>query len=211
MFRQGDFIIGVGPEAVQMAFAEIGIKIVVKHTGSWDTVQMKARTGEVDVLVAAYKNPERETYMDYSIPYTTDPVSIYVKSGNSFPFANWSELIGKKGVVTRGDSYGPDFDKFIKDSLTVTEVNSPADAFALINSGQANYFVYALYSGDEYISTNNLKGQFERLANNVTSENFYVTISKKSPLVKYLAQINEILTRYIADGTIDALIIKYKK
>ena len=210
MYNQGDLIQGAGPEIVGMIFSELGLIISFPYVGSWDIVQEKALSGEIDLIVAAYKTPERETYMDYSVSYTTDPVSIFVKNGKAFPFVSWSELVGKKGVVTIGDSYGQEFDQFIKDSLTVVSTGSPEEAYNLILNSQADYFVYALYSGENFIASNNLKEQIEILSNYVSSENFHITISKKSSLVYYLPQINKILERFKKDGTIDRIIKKYK-
>lgn len=209
MYQSNDLIVGAAPEIVTKIFSDLGLKISVKYAGPWDVVQEKAKSGEVDLLVAAYKTPERETYMNYSIDYTVDPVSIFVKKGKTFPFANWKELISKKGVVTIGDSYGQRFDQYIKDSLNVVTVATPDEAFALLLNGQADYFVYALYSGKNAIVSKNLQEQIDILPNYVSSEKFYLTVSKKSPLVDYLPQINQILEKYKADGTIDSIISKY--
>ena len=54
-----------------------------------------------------------------------------------------------------------------------------------------------------------LSGQYESLPNYVSSENFYITISKKSQLNTYLTKINQILQKYKDDGTIENIIKKY--
>ena len=211
MSKNGDKIVGAGSELLFMIFDELGLNIESRYVGSWDIVQEKAKSGEIDMIVAAYKTPEREVYMDYSIAYTVDPVSIFVKKGESFSFDSWDELIAKKGVVTKGDSYGEEFDKFITDELDVVIADSPSEAFALITSGEVDYFVYALYSGENALAKNeDLSEQIEILPNYVGAENFYMTISKKSELVEYLPQINEILQKFIEDGTVNELIEKNK-
>jgi len=115
-------IIGAGPELALLILNELGLNMESRFVGPWDVVQEKAESGEIDLIVAAYKTPEREEYMDYSIPYTVDPVSIFVKRGESFPFDSWDELIDRIGVVTRGDSYGQEFDDFIAENLDVIVV-----------------------------------------------------------------------------------------
>lgn len=211
MSRNGDEIVGAGPELLFMILNELGLNMESRYVGSWDIVQEKAKNGEIDMIVAAYKTPEREAYMDYTIAYTLDPVSIFVKKGNSFPFLNWDELVGKKGVVTKGDSYGQEFDAFIAEKLDVVIADSPSEAFALIISGEADYFVYAFYSGENALAKDeDLAEQIEILPNDVCAEDFYMTISKKSRLVGYLSQINQILQRLIDDGTVDELIEKNK-
>ncbi len=211
MYKSGEKIDGAGAELVSKIFTELGVKINLQYQGLWDEVQAKAKTGAVDVIIAAYKTAEREAYMDYSAAYTTDPISIFVKKGSSFPFENWDELISKKGVVTIGDSYGSTFDTFLKEKLNVIEVTEVDSAFAKIINGEADYFVYALYSGQNALIAKDLKEKIEILPNNVSSENFYITISKKSPLVKYLTQINQLIEKYKNDGTIDSLIKKHNK
>lgn len=210
MHQDGDKIVGAGPEITAMVLKELGLGVSFPYVGLWDVVQAKTKSGEIDMIVAAYKTAERETYMDYSVVYTVDPVSIFVKKGKTFPFANWNELIPKKGVVTTGDSYGQTFDQYIKSNLTVTSVATPDGAFSLLLNGQADYFVYAFYSGQNYLTSKNLKDQIEVLPNYVSSENFYMCVSKKSPLVDYLPRINQILEKYKIDGTIDKVLQKYK-
>lgn len=210
MFQNGNVIDGAGPALVKRIFNDLGINVAVRHTGTWDEVQAQARTGEVDVLVAAYKTAAREEYMLYSDAYTTDPVAIYVKAGQAFPFASWNELIGKRGVAMVGDSYGQTFDDFAVANLELTRVTTVAAAYAMVASGQADYLLYALYSGDDYLENSGQAAAFEHLPTFVNEEPFYITISKESPFVQYLDEINDAIARLKADGTIDALIEQYK-
>lgn len=210
MYQDRENIIGAGPEIVSAIMQELGEKVEVKYHGLWDEVQAKAKTGEVDILVAAYKTAERETYMDYSIAYTIDPVSVFVKSGNTFAFEKWEDLIGKKGVVTKGDSYGQEFDDFLAANLDVIVADTPDEAFQLILNNQADYFIYVLYSGENLIEKNNMQITVEILPKYVSSENFHITISKKSDLANKMSEINEILQEMISQGKIDQIIQNIK-
>jgi len=210
MFKSGEEIQGAGPALEKMIFDKLGVKTEFPYKGAWDEVQAKAKSGEVDSLVAAYKTDERLTYMDYSEPYTTDPVALFVKAGNNLKFEKPEDLIGKKGIGTVGDSYGQTFDNFIKAKLTVQTVKTSQEAFDLLTSGKADYFVYSLYAGVNEIKLKNLQGKVESLPHFVAEENFFITFSKKSPFTKYLPQVNELIKQYKADGTIDRLIAQYK-
>lgn len=211
MYQQDNQIVGAGPEIVEKIFTDLGIKVIFKYEGAWDIVQDKAKNGLVDVLVAAYKTAERETYMDYSIPYTVDPVVLVVKKGKIFNYDKWEDLLNKKGVVTVGDSYGQDFDNFIKEKLNPKEVNTPEEAFILLEKEEADYFVYALYSAEDYIFKNKLSAQVEIIPKYVSTENFYLTISKKSSFSKFMPQVNSLLEKYKNDATIEKIIEKHKK
>jgi polar amino acid transport system substrate-binding protein len=211
MYQNGAAIDGAGPALVKKILDDLGVRVVFSYTGTWDQVQAKARTGEVDVLVAAYKTAEREGYMVYSDPYTTDPVAIFVATGRAFPFDSWDVLVGKRGVAMVGDSYGQQFDDFAAARLRVTRVTTTAQAFDLVSSGQADYLLYSLYAGDDYLKKTGTGSQFESLPKFVNEENFYITISKASPFVSYLPRLNQELAKYKANGTVAALIAQYKK
>jgi len=210
MYRNGSTIDGAGPALVKKIFDDLGVNVTFPYTGTWDEVQAKARSGDVDVLVAAYKTAEREGYMVYSDPYTTDPVAIFVAKGKAFPFATWDVLAGKKGIAMVGDSYGQQFDDFAAARLQLTRVTTSAEAFDLVSRGQGDYLLYSLYAGDDYLKKTGTAAQFESLPTFVDEENFYITISKKSPFVTYLTLINQEIAKYKANGAIPALIAQYK-
>jgi polar amino acid transport system substrate-binding protein len=209
MYLNGSTIDGAGADLVEKIFADLGRQTAFPHAGTWDEVQAKARTGEVDVLVAAYKTTERETYMLYSDPYTTDPVALFVGTGKTFPFDTWNALIGKKGVAMVGDSYGQQFDDFAAANLQLTRATTATQAFALIATGQADYFIYSLYAGNDHLKKSGGASQFQSLPRFVAEEPFYITISKASPFADFLPQVNEAIAKYIADGTVAALIAQH--
>jgi polar amino acid transport system substrate-binding protein len=209
MYRNGAVIEGAGAELVQTIFRGVGHGTRFPHAGTWDEVQAKAKSGEVDVLVAAYKTTERETYMLYSDPYTTDPVALFVARGKTFAFTNWNTLVGKQGVAMVGDSYGQQFDDFAAANLNLTRAVTAGQALALVSSGQADYFLYSLYAGNDYLKKAGTTAQFESLPTFVAEEPFYITISKRSSFAYFMPQINAAIAKYKADGTIDALIAKY--
>lgn len=210
MYQDGEKISGAGADLAAMIFKELGINVDSRYAGTWDKVQEKTKSGEVDLLVAAYKTPERETYMDYSIPYTIDPVAILVKKGKAFPYSEWKFLLGKKGVVMVGDSYGEGLDNYIEKNLQVVKVNSTDEAYALLQNGKADYFLYAFYSAEKELKNKGLGDKIEILPNYAGAENFYITLSKKSPFNKYLPDVNRLIEKFKKDGTIESLIKKYK-
>ncbi len=209
MYTDHGQIDGVGPALAKLIFADLGITATFPDAGPWDVVQTKARSGEVDVLVAAYKTTARQDYMVYCDSYIADPVVLFVKKDHEFAFTKNEDLIGKKGVGTVGDSYGQAFDDFIKANLQLQRVAGGKEGFDAIESGQADYFIYSLYSGREELKTAKREG-FVALTRYVADEPFYLTISKKSPYLKYEADINRLIQKYLADGTVAKLITKYK-
>jgi polar amino acid transport system substrate-binding protein len=209
MFQRGAVIDGAGPALVKKIFDALGISVVFPYEGTWDQVQAKARSGEVDVLVAAYKTTEREGYMVYSDPYTTDPVAIYVGKGKAFPYSGFDDLVGRKGIAMLGDSYGQAFDDFAAAHLDLRRVATVDEAFDLVNAGSGDYLLYSLYAGNDYLKKAGTASQFESLPTFVAEENFYITISRKSRFATYLPQVNQEIAKNKANGTVAALITQF--
>jgi ABC-type amino acid transport substrate-binding protein len=82
----------------------------------------------------------------------------------------------------------------------MTRVATPEEAFALVKDGKADYFIYSLYAGRKVINQDTLTGLVE--SNVVSSQPFYIGISKKSPYAKYMKEINASLEKLIAEKKI---------
>jgi polar amino acid transport system substrate-binding protein len=209
MWKEKNTIVGVGPELVTLLFKDLNVRVKSPYKGGWDKVQEEAKQGKVDVLVGLYPTEERKKYFEYSSPYAKDPVVIFVAKGKAFPYAKWDDLVGKKGTTTVGDSFGEAFDKFIAEKLTVTRSAKVEENFSKLIDGRADYFIFAMYSGLFESRRLGISDKVEYLPVNASVENFCIGISRKSPFVKYLPEINKKLNDLIANGTVDRLIEKY--
>ncbi len=209
MFEKGKNIIGAGPELVGKIFGDLGVKISIPYSGPWEDVIAKSKSGDIDIVVAAYKTKERKKYFIYSDAYTTDPVAVFVPSDKAFKFENFSDLVGKSGVGMIGDSYGQEFDDYSATHLKVQRVQTVAEGFEKLTKHQADYFIYSLYGGKLEIKKKKLS-KITSLPHLVSEQPFYVMISKKSPFTHDIKNINRLLKKYKEDGTIDALVKKYE-
>ena len=193
----GKFV-GSGVDAVQQVGKDIDVNIESKDVGSWSQVQEKLKIGEIDFVFAIYWTEERSKYILYSVDYTTDPIVAYFAAGKPFSLNQKEDLIGKRGVVTKGDSYGVELDKFIVESnLDMVETNTPEQAFAMLKSGEADYFLYSAYAGRALIARENLSG-FEE-SKTISEQLFYVGVSKKSPYANRMDAINASLRKQMSD------------
>ncbi len=185
-----DKLLGVGPELAKKILTDLKVPFTLINAGNWQQVQDKARKGTVDMIVSAYDNAERRTYMDYSIPYLKSPVVIVVKEGDKFPFSSWKSLVGKKGVAHSGESFGEKFDKFIKSDLDVSFLPYER-AFQMLAEDTADYLIIDLYPAIIYSKLLNVEDKIEFFDKPVSIQYFHITLSKKSPYVKLLPEINK--------------------
>lgn len=196
---------GIGPQLVASFFEKEGIKYSIQPEGSWEEVQSKAKSGDIDMIVAAYDNRERRKYLDYSIPYIKSPVVIVVKKGDGFPLDSWDTLAGKKGVANTGESFGERFDTFIKEKLDVAFVRYER-AFAMLADDRADYMIIDLYPSIIYAKMLNAEDKVEYLDKPVTRQNFHITIAKSSPYTNLVPKINAHIKLMQEKGEIDRML-----
>jgi len=206
MWQEGDYIVGVGTEVLKLALEDLGMGVDSDFQGSWRQVLEGAADGKIDAVVGVYMTEERKKTLEFSMPYMEDPVVVFVAKGKAFPYAKYDDLAGKRGARTVGDSFGPDFDKFMARKLTVTSSLTAEDNFNKLLSGDADYFVCAMRSGLLEAEKLGIADKIEYLPTNVTSENLYIAMSKGSRYAKYLPEINKKIEVLIKDGTVDKLI-----
>ena len=175
-------IVGAAPDLVSGIAAKLGVKDVVsKDFGSWEGAQGAVRGGQADVIFGIYKNDARALYLDYiEPPFMMDPVSIVVRKGAGFAFAEWSDLKGRKGVTNIGESYGDKFDAFMAKELTVARSSGVDKAFEALLARQADYMIIGLFPGRNEAGKLGLTDRIEFLPKDLVSAAMYVAFSKKS-------------------------------
>ncbi len=197
-------LVGVGPEVATRILDSLQVPFIIKPTGKWEQVQENAKNGSVDMIVSAYDNTTRRQYMEYSVPYLKSPVIIVVKKGKGFPFTSWKSLVGKKGVANTGESFGNEFDAFIKEKLNVTYVPYQR-AFEMMELDTVDYAIVDLYPAIIYSKLLNAEDKVEFLDTPATMQHFHITISKKSPYRTLLPKINAQIEQMKKEGVFKKL------
>ncbi len=206
-YKDGDTIAGVAPALVQAIGKDINVAVESKYTGSWADAQAAARDGKVDMIVGVYYNDDRATYLDYVQPaFIFDEVVIFVAKGKGFTYTGQDDLIGKKGVTNQGESYGTDFDAFIKDKLTVARSDGIDDAFKDLLAGKADYLIAGYYSGLAEAARQGFKDEVEPLSPAILEAEMFVAFSKKSPCKSLAPKFGEGITAMTTDGRFNTML-----
>lgn len=206
-FKDGDQIVGAAPTLVEAIGKNIKIPVESKFTGTWEDAQAAARDGKVDMIVGIYFNEDRATYLDYVQPaFMFDEVVVFVAKGKGFDFKGPDDLIGKKGVTNAGESYGTDFDAFIKDKLTVARADGIDNAFKDLLSGKADYLIAGYFVGLAEASKEGIKDQIEPLSPALLEAEMFVAFSKKSPCRSLAPQFSDGITTMTTDGSFDKIL-----
>jgi polar amino acid transport system substrate-binding protein len=180
--------------------------------GTWEEAQAAARDGKADMIFGIYYNDVRATYLDYVQPaFTFDDVAVFVVKGKEFPFTDKNDLIGKKGITNQGESYGNDFDAFMKDKLDVARADGIDDAFKDLLAGKADYLIAGYYPGLAESAKDGLKDKVVALNQALLSQEMFVAFSKKSPCRSLAGKFGQGITELTTDDSYDKILVEAQK
>jgi polar amino acid transport system substrate-binding protein len=201
-WADGTTLVGGGIDVVRRLARDNTIPLTVINAGSWDAAQLAVRNGRADAIVGIYRTKERLAYFNYvSPPLAPDPSSVLIKTGETFTYVNWQSLIGKRGVVGAGESYGTKFDDFLAAKLTTYRVNTLHDIYQQLAEGKADYglsgYYAALTSEPKTVTI---------AAPDFVTEGLYLAFGKTSPCgAKLYAAFSTEIARLSSDGTISRI------
>jgi polar amino acid transport system substrate-binding protein len=211
-YKDGDNIVGAAPTLVETIAKQINVPLESKYTGTWEEAQAAARDGKVDMIFGIYYNDERATYLDYVQPaFTFDDVAIFVVKGKEFPFTGQDDLIGKKGVTNQGESYGNEFDAFMKDKLDVARANGIDAAFKDLLDGKADYLIAGYFPGLAEAAKEGNKDKVVALNQALLSQEMFVAFSKKSPCRSLASKFGEGITELTTNDSYDQILAEAQK
>jgi polar amino acid transport system substrate-binding protein len=211
-YKDGDNIVGAAPTLVETIAKQINMRLESKYTGTWEEAQAAARDGKVDMIFGIYYNDERATYLDYVQPaFTFDDVAIFVVKGKEFPFTGQDDLIGKKGVTNQGESYGNEFDAFMKDKLDVARANGIDAAFKDLLDGKADYLIAGYFPGLAEAAKEGNKDKVVALNQALLSQEMFVAFSKKSPCRSLASKFGEGITELTTNDSYDQILAEAQK
>jgi polar amino acid transport system substrate-binding protein len=206
-FKQGDNIVGAAPSLVEAIAKDLKIPLESKYMGTWADAQAAAKDGKADMIVGIYYNDDRAQYLDYIQPaFIFDPVVVFVAKDKKFPYKDQNDLIGKKGATNQGESYGNEFDTFIKDKLNVERTDGLDAAFDDLVTGKVDYVIAGYYPGSAEVAKMGLKDKVEALDPGLLSAEMFVAFSKKSPCASLAPKFGEGITKLTTDGSFNQML-----
>lgn len=211
-WADGATLEGGGIEVVRRLAHDAGVAIRVVNEGSWDGAQLAVREGKADAIVGIYRTQQRLAYFNYvTPPMAPDPSSVLIRTGETFHYVNWNSLIGKRGVVGAGESYGTKFDAFLAAKLTTYRVNTLADIYQQLIEGKADYGLSGYYA-----AVTSEPKTISIAAPDFVTEGLYLAFGKNNACgTKLTASFSREIAQLAADGTIKRIfarnLVRYEK
>lgn len=209
--KGGKQLLGANQYVVDEVAKRLGVVIELKDVGSWARAQEALKRGEVDLLAGAFYTDSRRHYMDYIYPAFFNTTSVvWSKPGVSDRYHAREDLIGLKGVTVIDNSFGQEFDEYIKAKLDLTYVPSLKQAFLMLSRDRADYILYEKNPGLVYAELLGYKGRFDILAPEVSAESLYLTISRQSKCntPMFRERLAKTIRDMQADGFMDKALIQ---
>ena len=148
----------------------------------WKRAQQMAQEGRIDLLLSLRKTPEREAYLLFSHhPIFANPIAIFRLRDKQESMDDWQTLVGLRGGVSRGDTFGSKFDLFLQQNLTVETADTMQENFEKLRRGRIDYFVSGQYAGNYYLHEHGMDSEIMALKPPVTDESIHIGFSRRSP------------------------------
>lgn len=188
-------------DAINLIASNHNAKLAVRML-PWKRSLAYMESGNLDLTPVIFFTADRAKFMSFSIPYAEVRTMVFVSRGQKFPFNHLTDLIGKVGAQVRGDSISAEFEDFSK-QLDVVQVADYEAVIRMLNSNRVDYAVApeeAFYSEARRLK---FSKTIESLPNPIASRPLHIAISKKSPFLKFLPELNNRLNIVKARGLIE--------
>ena len=204
-YHENDTIVGIDADIARAVAEQMGMELEIQDM-AFDSLIPAIQSGKADFAAAGMTvNEDRLKNVDFTDTYAQAAQVIIVTKDS--PIASPDDLTGKKiGVQqgTTGDIYATDEDG--ENGVEAEEVlrysNAMGAAMALMSDKIDVVIVDELPAKSIVAENDSLKMIDEKL----TTEQYAIAVKKDSDLT---AEINKVLDKLIADGTIDELILKH--
>ncbi len=203
-----DVLGGVFPELAGDIFQTLDTPVEIGPDMPWNRLLTLLESGSYDVLAGAYFTKPRQEKFGVSQAVMTEEVGVFIRKGLSDRPKTLEDLVGLRGVVPFGASFGEDFDNFAADKLTIDRqpVDEPNTYMRLLMEDKADYLVIARQDGAMMISEADAGDHVVELPWPAAVNTLHFLFSKATPCIALLERFNAVLEARKASGALEALI-----
>ena len=126
---------------VRELLGRLGYEVEIVVLGNWKRCLMDAAAGRVDVVLA-YNSDQRDQGMRFStVPVLREEVAVFVNQRRPVRFEHLDDLAGYRGGLLYGESYGPEFDRFVARHQNIEWVSSSQQNFGKLIRGRIDFVI----------------------------------------------------------------------
>jgi polar amino acid transport system substrate-binding protein len=197
-WHRNDEIVGACAAIARRAIERLGYKVDLSYVGPWKRCQLMVESGEVDVNICAFRNPEREAKSVIVEPrMAQNRIAVFVRDGGRAPghFSTWADLKGLRTGLIGGVSMGGDFDTFLEKNTLVERAPDLNSVLRMLDRDRVDIAPFGLEAGRLAIDRLGLGQRLVPLAQPALVGDLYIILAKRSPLAAHAKEIGRYLER----------------
>jgi polar amino acid transport system substrate-binding protein len=203
-------VFGVTVDILEKVAAKNDMTLEVVTNLPWKRVLNDAILGNIDVVCGAYYTEERAEQYIYSDPFMQNETRIFMEKGRAFMVNSLEDLIGKKGGMPFGGSFGEEFDTY-KTNLDIDDGSKSNEImFKKLIADRIDYALADIYDGVDGLKQMGLYDQIVVGDYVVSSIEVYFLVSKSTSHFLLQEKINETLDEMKASGELELILKKYQ-
>lgn len=211
-YMQDGELIGFDTELAKAVFAELGYKVVFKQI-VWSNKYIDLEAGNVNCLWNGFTcngsddGIPRSELVDFSYKYMANRQCVVVRADGPLANATLADLnaVAVSGAY-EGGSAGESFVDESIPNCTKKSASKQTDALVEVNAGTSQFAVVDLVLAGHTVGRGNFSGLKILDGIGSSDEQYAIGFKKGDPLRD---RVNEVLAKFIEDGTTLALAEKY--
>ncbi|WP_191601090.1 substrate-binding periplasmic protein [Marinomonas algicola] len=205
-------IIGLAPMLVESMITSLGYPINTEQDSNWSRCLKEVELGNIDMVVAAYQTERRKEFMQYlAEPIVIEPITLYYNKKNPIPSVQWEDLKGLKVGILFSDSFGDIVDQKIREYLRIEFVSTGVQNIQKLAIQRIDLMPLGAIGGVLQVKKLGFENEITSLPTPIVSDYWHVGISKRSPLIKHVDQLNNALIALKKAQAVELGIDKFTK
>ena len=169
--------------------AKLGLKLHILADLPWPQVLESVRQGDIDLITCIAKTAERETYLDFSVPYLTFPLVIVARDNS--PFMGGIEDLHGKTLAMVSQTLAQEWLSRDKIDFSPLYVQSPLQGLEAVSFSRADAAIENLAAATYLIHQNGLTNL--KIAAPTPYDNYQLYMAVPKRHLELLAIVNKAL------------------
>ncbi len=175
------------------------------EVGEWESVLDEARVGAIDGIAAAWRTPERESYLLFSEPFLTNRIIPVIDGNNLATIESPGDLSGLRVAVVSNYAYGDEIDAEAI-GFEIIHVKNSKSGMRAVLQGEADVALV-----DELVARNELNhsemSSLRALDTVLAFRSLHLAISRSNPKAEVIiADFEHSYRLMLKDGTVNEIL-----
>ncbi|MGS4885661.1 substrate-binding periplasmic protein [Roseibium sp. MB-4] len=181
---------GLAIDLVNDIFSELGVTHQIDDAKPWARVTSELEQGKIDIVFALLSSPQRRENYVFTESWLDDYYAVVTYRGREFPFEGMEDLKSRRGVVYHGINLPPPLNQAQSEAYDLIEIPEIPSLYKMLRLGRADYILTSPLTFKRLMPDGYVWSDFTVLEPSIVRIPIYMAISKKSPCLTILDNLN---------------------